>query len=98
MTNDPMTYKKKYILKPGKHQFAPGSSAIHHNDNISDAEAEWYIEKYPHIAQLFESTYSTTDRENLYIQPEIKESNNNQIQPVFQAELLIPPSRGRGDQ
>ena len=46
--------KKKYILKPGKHQFAPGSAATHHNDNLSDAEAEWYIEKYPHIKDLFE--------------------------------------------
>jgi hypothetical protein len=44
---------KKYILKPGKHQFAPGSPAIHHNDNLSDEEAGWYLEKYPHIAQLF---------------------------------------------
>jgi hypothetical protein len=54
MTNDTMTNKKKYILKPGKHQFAPGSSAAHHNDNITDAEAEWYIEMYPHIKDLFE--------------------------------------------
>ena len=46
--------KKKYTLKPGNHQFAPGSAAIHHNDNLSDAEAEWYIEKYPHIKDLFE--------------------------------------------
>jgi len=45
---------KKYILKPGRHQFAPGSHGVHHNDNLSDAEAEWYIEKYPHIASLFE--------------------------------------------
>ena len=61
MTNDTMTKaKKKYILKPGKHQFAPSSSATHHNDNISDAEAEWYIEKYPHIKDLFE--ISPTDK------------------------------------
>jgi hypothetical protein len=53
MTNDTMT-KKKYILKPGKHQFAPGSPAIHTNDNLSDEEAEWYLDKYPHIAILFE--------------------------------------------
>lgn len=50
MTND-MT--KKYILKPGKHQFAPGSPAVHSNDSINDAEAKWYLEKYPHIANLF---------------------------------------------
>ena len=45
---------KKYNLKPGKHQFAPGSHAVHENDNISDEEAEWYLQKYPHIASLFE--------------------------------------------
>ena len=50
MTND-MT--KKYILKPGKHQFAPGSPAVHSNDSINDAEAKWYLEKYPHVANLF---------------------------------------------
>ncbi|BAU52970.1 hypothetical protein [Mucilaginibacter gotjawali] len=44
---------KKYTLKPGKHQFASGSPAIHDNDNLSDEEAEWYLEKYPHIAGLF---------------------------------------------
>ncbi len=45
---------KQYILKPGKHQFAPGSPAIHHNDNLTDDEAIWYLEKYPHIRSLFE--------------------------------------------
>jgi len=54
-TNDPMTTLKKYILKPGKHQFAPGSHATHHNDNLTDAEAQWYLERYPHIATLFET-------------------------------------------
>lgn len=44
---------KKYILKPGKHQFAPGSAAIHSNDNLTDEEAEWYLQRYPHIAGLF---------------------------------------------
>ena len=44
---------KKFILKPGRHQFAPRSPAIHTNDNVSDEEAEWYLEKYPHIAELF---------------------------------------------
>ena len=46
---------KKYILKPGKHQFAPGSHAVHENDNLSDEEAEWYLERYPHITSLFEN-------------------------------------------
>jgi hypothetical protein len=45
---------KKFKLKPGRHQFAPGSHAIHNNDNLSDEEAQWYLEKYPHIAALFE--------------------------------------------
>ena len=44
---------KKYILKPGKHQFAPGSAAVHSNHNTSDEEAEWYLERYPHIISLF---------------------------------------------
>lgn len=47
--------KRKYILKPGRHQFAPGSPAVHTNENTSDEEAEWYLEKYPHIGSLFES-------------------------------------------
>lgn len=45
--------RKKYILKPGKHQFAPGEYAWHDNDNLSDAEAKWYLERYPHIKSLF---------------------------------------------
>jgi hypothetical protein len=45
---------KKYILKPGKHQFTPGSPPVHENDGLSDDEAEWYIQHYPHIAALFE--------------------------------------------
>lgn len=44
---------KKYILKPGKHQFAPHSPAVHDNDNLTDEEAEWYLQQYPHIASLF---------------------------------------------
>jgi hypothetical protein len=44
---------KKYTLKPGRHQFAPGSHAIHNNDNLSDEEAAWYLERYPHIAAMF---------------------------------------------
>jgi len=51
MTNDVIT--KKYILKPGFHQFAPGSAAIHSNENLGDEEAEWYLQRYPHIAALF---------------------------------------------
>ncbi|MGN6398722.1 MAG: hypothetical protein ACTHMI_24355 [Mucilaginibacter sp.] len=43
---------KKYILRPGRHQFAPGSPAEHHNDNSSDEEIGWYLKAYPHIAAL----------------------------------------------
>ncbi|SDG13015.1 hypothetical protein ACQ86K_07620 [Mucilaginibacter sp. P19] len=51
MTDDAIT--KKYMLKPGFHQFAPGSAAIHCNENLSDEEAEWYLQRYPHIEALF---------------------------------------------
>lgn len=44
---------KKHILKPGIHQFATGSAAVHNNDNLTDEEAEWYLQRYPHIAKLF---------------------------------------------
>jgi hypothetical protein len=52
---------KKYILKPGRHQFAPGSAATHHNNNLSDEEAEWYLAKYPHIASLFDAITEDPD-------------------------------------
>jgi len=48
-----MMNSKKYTLKPGKHQFAPGSPAEHDNDNLSDEEAAWYLKAYPHIVSLF---------------------------------------------
>lgn len=41
------------MLKQGNHQFIPGSPAVHNNDNLTDQEAEWYLERYPHIAALF---------------------------------------------
>lgn len=40
---------RKYILKPGKHQLAPGEKAIHTNENTTDAQLKWYLEQYPHI-------------------------------------------------
>jgi len=55
---------KKYILKPGRHQFAPGSHAAHNNESLSDEEAEWYLEKYPHIASLFEKNENVETLEN----------------------------------
>lgn len=45
---------REYVLKPGKHQFAPGSHAHHDNDNTSDEECAWYLDKFPHIKALFE--------------------------------------------
>ena len=52
---------KKYILKPGNHQFAPCEHARHSNATITDAEAEWYLKRYPHIKSLF-SNYPTADK------------------------------------
>ena len=55
---------KKYILKPGKHQFAPGSHPVHDNDNLTDAEAEWYLKAYPHIASLLEKSPKVGETES----------------------------------
>jgi hypothetical protein len=76
---------KKYILKPGKHQFAPGSHAEHHNDNLSDSEAEWYLEKYPHIKSLFEESPEVTES----IQPNTKGEfiNQNTINEIISTSL-----------
>ena len=61
---------KKYILKPGKHQFAPKSPAVHDNETLSDEDAEWYLEKYPHIGSLFVQSPQLPVREvNLGILP-----------------------------
>jgi len=84
MTNDQMT-DKKYVLKPGKHQFAPGSPATHHNDNLSDAEAEWYLKKYPHIAALFEN--------QSFYKEDIKIENNTTREE--QCEHLTPSLEGQ---
>ncbi|RYY34595.1 MAG: hypothetical protein EOP46_12935 [Sphingobacteriaceae bacterium] len=50
-----MNINKKYVLKPGKHQFAPAEAAVHDNDSLTDEAAAWYLEKYPHIHSLFVS-------------------------------------------
>lgn len=59
---------KKHILKPGRHQFVPGSYAVHENETLSDTEAEWYLKQYPHISALFETipgnAQPVTDTEN----------------------------------
>ena len=53
MTYQPSMKAKKYILKPGRHQFAPAGCARHDNDSLTNEEAAWYLERYPHIKQLF---------------------------------------------
>jgi len=55
---------KRYTLKPGRHQFAPGSHATHTNNNLSDEEAQWYLEKYPHIASMFIAISKPTNADN----------------------------------
>jgi hypothetical protein len=81
MTNDTMT-KKKYILKPGKHQFAPKSPPIHHNDNLTDEEAEWYLEKYPHIRLLFTEAPESVEFKNKSLQSPQQESVESQTKSV----------------
>jgi hypothetical protein len=67
--------KKKYILKPGRHQFAPGSPAVHTNANLSDEDVEWYLTRYPHIAALIEKSEEELDQEP-ELEPVIEESVN----------------------
>ena len=85
---------KKYNLKPGKHQFAPGSHAVHENDNISDEEAEWYLQRYPHRASLFtprppEGGANNDEEEKMKI-------NITRKQKTKEVSSLTPPSGGRG--
>jgi len=76
---------KKYILKPGKHQFAPGSYAAHDNENLTDEEAEWYLEKYPHIARLFVEKLECCKVEML--KNVSSESIKNQVTAGFETEI-----------
>jgi hypothetical protein len=64
--------KKKFILKPGNHQFIPCSQPIHNNENLDDEEAEWYLKAYPHIANLFERIPGNEELIELKIQSDIK--------------------------
>lgn len=59
---------KKYILKPGKHQFIPGSPTLYDNDTLSDEQAEWWLEKMPHLKQHFEKVPSKKKEQK--IEPE----------------------------
>lgn len=86
-----MTYKK-HTLKPGKHQFAPGEYARHHNDHLTDAEAEWYLARYPHIIKLFVS--QPPDGQVIIQKNENMELNVNKRKRVRK---LTPPSGGKGD-
>jgi hypothetical protein len=64
--------KKKFILKPGNHQFIPGSHPIHNNENLNDEEAEWYLKTYPHIANLFEQIPNNEELIELKMQNDIE--------------------------
>jgi len=72
--------KKKFILKPGNHQFIPGSHPIHNNENLNDEEAEWYLKAYPHIANLFERIPNNEELIALKMQSDIE--SLNQLQSV----------------
>src|ERR1700735_2818317 len=71
---------KKYKLKPGRHQFAPRSAAVHTNDNLSDEEAKWYLQTYPHIANLFEKVPSA---ERQPVEPEKKSVKSQKIDEIL---------------
>ncbi|HTH83359.1 MAG TPA: hypothetical protein VL490_10510 [Mucilaginibacter sp.] len=79
---------KKYILKPGKHQFAPGSPATHDNDNLSDEEAAWYMEKYPHIKTLFIAPDEQTEK--------IKPKTVKQNSAIASDEFITPSLEDKG--
>ncbi|MBB5395633.1 hypothetical protein [Mucilaginibacter sp. AK015] len=80
---------KKYILKPGTHQFAPGSPAVHNNDNLTDKEAEWYLQRYPHIVKLFTAQSPEAGAS------EVKEEKTKmKRRRIKRAEFLAPPSGG----
>lgn len=44
---------RKYLLKPGVHQLAPGEKAMHTNTNTTDEQLEWYLNAYPHTKENF---------------------------------------------
>ncbi|RFZ85703.1 hypothetical protein DYU05_08930 [Mucilaginibacter terrenus] len=84
---------KKYILKPGRHQFAPSSPAVHINDTLTDTEAKWYLQRFPHIAKLFiplptEGEVSTAKKSKM-------KSNQTEME---QTSAFAPPSGGKAGQ
>jgi len=82
MIHQPRTciMNKKYKLKPGCHQFAPRSPAIHTSDNLSDEEAEWYLQKYPHVAALFESAIAEPSEQDSPNEESVKSTKTGEIQ------------------
>ncbi|WP_454801793.1 hypothetical protein [Mucilaginibacter phyllosphaerae] len=82
---------KKYILKPGIHQFAPNSAAVHSNDSLTDEEAEWYLQRYPHIAGLF--TPQPPEGRVFEIQEEKIKMKRKRVKRV---DASTPPSGGKG--
>lgn len=44
---------RKYLLKPGNHQFVSGGEAIHNNENTNDTILAAYLKAYPYIRPLF---------------------------------------------
>ena len=85
---------KRYKLKPGKHQFAPGSHAVHDNNSLIDQDAEWYLERYPHIAALFTPQ---PPEEGEVIQKEKQMKNRSTSgKKIKEVSLLTPPSGGKG--
>ena len=73
------------------HQFAPGSAAVHSNDNLTDEEAEWYLQRYPHIAKLF--TPQPPEGGVFEKQVEQIKMKRKRIKGV---EASTPPSGGKG--
>ncbi|MES2807029.1 MAG: hypothetical protein V4619_00290 [Bacteroidota bacterium] len=73
---------KKYILKPGKHQFAPGEPAIHDNNSLTDKQARWYLKAYPHIQSLFASLPKSILKNQPVKSPTISEIQINEDLPT----------------
>ncbi|HTI58431.1 hypothetical protein [Mucilaginibacter sp.] len=101
-----MTNKKKYILKPGKHQFAPKSPAVHTDENLTDAEAEWYLDRYPHIKSLFircrqpfqsSTAQGNPPSESVKSPAEIGVITNNQIGEISQKETGVTKENNNED-
>lgn len=66
--------KKILKLKSGNHQFVPGAHSFHNNENTSSDELQWYMNRYPHIQNLFEPDNPDTS------EPEIKSTEDQQEQ------------------